>query len=1190
MAERKWTEKQRTAIETRDRTLLVSAAAGSGKTATLTERIIQSLMDENNRVSVENLLVVTFTNAAANELRAKISAALEKAVSQNPENHRLERQLFMLPQAKIRTIDSFLGDILRANADRVGVPFNYRIADVAECHLIAESILGGLIEAVYSGEEPEIATPEEFEALADCLTDSKRADELSEVFRLIYEKCESAEDGILLVKRLGELYNKENYTSLEKTPHNAYLINVARKMLKHYIDVAKELLPTFGGSETAAKLSECAECDLAVMDKIYSAEDYESMRENVLSFSLKTRPSITKDTNYSMQLYCTLRNDLKNDVAKKLRPLFVYTKEAWEKLLSDLYEKCGLLYRFLQRFDSLFVKEKLRRGALSYSDVERFAYRCLVRDGKRTEVAENLMRSFDAIYIDEYQDVNALQNSVFEAISRKDNRFMVGDIKQSIYGFRHARPQIFADMKRSFAPLSEAKAGEESAVFMSDNFRCDKGVVDFVNSVFDKAFSLVGESIGYVDEDRLVYSKVYDLEPEYHSPEICMLDKKSDDEEFDEEGTDNEKAPLVVATKIKELLENGRLADGRAVAPSDIAIILRNAKGKDHKYAEALERVGVPVKISGAKSFFLSSEVLLALCLLNSVDNPRRDIYLAGLMCSPLYGFTPEELCLIRKEDKESCLFDALVAYNKNHPEFSKGEKFLSELHRYRAISEGLGCDELLFRLYHETGLLALASESGGKENLMILYDYSRDFEGGEFKGLYNFIHFINSLIDKRTTFDDARESSEEAAVRIVTCHASKGLEYPIVFMVNAGAPFTNKDSKNRLAFSAEMGIAMRLRTPSGLSVVNNPIFDLINRYNFEKYTEEELRVLYVALTRARERLFVVGTSPKKDTDGYLEEIDYLRETLSPYSMRKLRSYLEIILVTTGKKPIFPEDFVNEKLHFDLGVSCGESDGEKSEDIKELSMELSERFKFEYPNKALTRLPEKMSVSKTSPTVLDYATEGVIDMTEEKADTDRTYLPKFISGSRIEESARRGVATHYFMQFCDLDKFLRDGAKKELSRLVSEGYISPTDAERVRLEELEMFRNSQLFSEMLAAQRLHRELRFNTRLPAKYFTTDEELISAYSGREILVQGVIDCIIVGSDGTIGLYDYKTDRLSKEELSDREKGRQTLRKKHKTQLSYYSLAVEKMFGKAPDKVGIYSLHLGELILIDRDELQS
>ena len=1186
MGERVWTEKQSLAIDNRDRTLLVSAAAGSGKTATLTERIIRQLMDENNAVSVEELLVVTFTNAAAAELRAKITAALEEAVKSNPKNQRLGRQLFMLPQAKIRTIDSFCGDILRANADRVGVPFNYRIADEAECELIGEAIMGGLIEAVYCGSEPSIATPEEFEELADCLTDSKRTQELSDVLRLIYARCECSEEGVGLIDKLSELYKAESYPSLESTPHNAYLLERTREMAKHYLDLAEELCARFGASDGEAKYRECALSDIAVMKRIYFAADYESAREAILSFELVRRPSVRKDKTIAMELYGKVRDRFKKDVNDDFKPLFTYRAEEWMTLLSRLYQKNQILYKFLSRYDELFVREKLRRGALSYADVERFTYECLISDGKPTEVAENLARSFSAIYIDEYQDVNALQNSIFEAISRPDNRFMVGDIKQSIYGFRHAKPEIFAQMKRTFTPIEKAAGGESSSIFMSNNFRCDKAIVDFVNEVFDKAFTLIGDSIGYVKEDRLVYSKKYDTEPEYHTPEICMLEKGA--RESDSDGTECLDAPAVVARKIKAILKDGRLADGSAPRPSDIAIILRNARGKDTRYAEALEKEGIPVKISGAKSFFLCAEVLLALCLLNSIDNPRRDIYLAGLMCSPLYSFTPDELYLIRRANKESCLYDALNDYCAENPEFEKGQKFLAALRKYRAISEGVPCDELLFRLYRETGLLALASKSGGKENLMILYDYSRQFEAGEFKGLYNFIHFVNSLIDKRTTFDDSRESSEEEAVRIVTCHASKGLEYPIVFLVDAGVPFGNKDARGGVAYNGEMGIAMRLRTPMGLALVNNPVFDIINQYNFRKSYEEELRILYVALTRARERLYVVGTSPLADSVKYAEEIECLRETLSPYGMRNLRSYLEIILVTTGKKPLCAEEFSgkSEEAPEEEAKPAEQTESApEKKDTRHMERLLSERFEFVYPHKALTRLPEKMSVSKTSPTVLDYADEGVIELSDEGEESGRTYLPRFISGSRAEESARRGIATHYFLQFCDLGRLKAQGPERELQRLVSEGYISKADGERVRLDELSRFCESPLFYEMLEAKELHRELRFNVRLPAEHFTTDKELLSAYRGKEVLVQGVIDCIIVGNDGSVGLYDYKTDRLSREELADKELGREALRKKHKTQLSYYALAVERIFGKSPEKVGIYSLHLGETVYVDK-----
>ncbi len=1191
MGERKWTEKQLDAIETRDRTLLVSAAAGSGKTATLTERIIRSLMDEENPISVDSLLVVTFTNAAAAELRSKIQRALEDAVRKNPENRELERQLFMLPQAKIRTIDAFCGDILRMGADKVGVPFNYRIADEAECELIASSILSGLIDSVYSGELPAVATPEELELLSDCLTSSKRTEELVDVFRLIYAKCESSEKSVEIICALAGLYEAEKYSKVEEMPHTAYLLNNVSDLAEHYLSVARTFCERFSGiDKDSDKYYAAAVSDIDALTVLKSKKDYMSLRSAIGGFSLLRRGTVKGDKTRDMELYDIMRKQLKSDV-EKILPLFNYTDGEIYTLYRDLNKLILVLYRFLSEFDRAFVAEKIRRGALSYADVERFAYDALVEDGELTDIAINLRNTYSAIYIDEYQDVNALQNNIFEAISRPDNRFMVGDIKQSIYGFRSARPEIFADMKNSFSPLDKSGEKIPSSIFMSNNFRCDKGIVDFVNRIFDKMFGLLGESIGYLDEDKLIYSKVYEAEPEYRAPRVCMLEKSVSGGFDEDDGEDIGSTPEVVAKKIKEILASGRLSDGRAPTPSDIAIILRNARGKDRLYAEALEKEGIPSKISGAKSFFLSSEILLVLCLLNSIDNPRRDIYLAGLMCSPLYSFTPEQMYFIREGGRGESLYDSLLRYNREHPEFKVGHDFVASLNKYRALSEGERCDELLFRLYHETGLLALAAGSGGKENLMLLYDYAREFEAGEFLGLYSFIHFINSLIDKRTTFDEPRESAGEDAVQIVTCHASKGLEYPIVFLVNAGDVFRDMDARGRLAYSEEMGIAVRLRTPSGLSSVNNPVFDIINHYNFRKSFEEELRVLYVALTRAREELYVVGVSPTVKTDSYKLKLEYLKETLSPYSARGLSSYLEIILAASGEEAISADEFLpgDESLEAQTLCLTKESAEIKQECPAGLSDKLYERFTYNYPREELCLLPEKMSVSKTSPDVLDEADEGILALiSEDFEDTEekKVNLPHFLSGHRADESAKRGIATHCFMQFCNLDFFMNNGAKKELSRLVDGGYISKTDAERVRISELEAFRKSELFFDMCEAKKLYRELRFNVRLPASRFTTEEKKREAFGDRGILVQGVIDCIIVGFDGSISLYDYKTDRLSPEELSDREKGRRALIERHKTQLGYYALAVEKIFGKYPSEIGIYSLHLGEVIRLDAE----
>ena len=1184
MAEREWTGEQLSAIEERNKTLLVSAAAGSGKTATLTERIIRQLTDEDP-IGVDSLLVVTFTNAAARELRLKISRALTEAVEQNPENKRLKEQLHLLPSAKIRTIDSFCNDILKTNCDRVGVPPNYRIADTAECELLAISIIEGLIEAVYNGELPEVASPEEFEELADCLTDSKKTEQLCEVFRVVHLKCENEEKGVESLLDL--IKNYENPLPVEKNAYGEYIIARLREMAEHYSAALRKRYAVFSedqGSE--GKYIPILEEDIKIVDKILAAESYTELREVMGEIAFKDLPKGKKIMTDNIESYTAMRAYFKADV-NGMKPYFTYTEEMWESLFCDLHRLFTVLYRFVAMFDSLFTEEKRRRGALSYADIERYTYNCLVKDGEATDIALNLRERFAAVYIDEYQDVNSLQNRIFEVISRPRGRFMVGDIKQSIYGFRSARPEIFSAMKTSFPKLSESE-GDVASVFMSSNFRCDRAVVDFVNGIFDRAFGLTGESIGYEEGDRLDYAKIHKTgEPEYIKPLVCVTDKLTsddylpqDDEDFEEDVGDS---PLIVARKISELLASGRLDSGEPIRPSDIAILMRYSDGKADRYVEALNELSVPVCISGGKGFFLSAEVLLALCLLNSIDNPHRDIYLAGLMCSPLYLFTPDELYVIRKEKPRETLYESLVAYTEAHPEFTKGAEFLKTLGYYRAISEGVSVGALIYKLYHETGLYALAVKNGGKDNLTLLYDYARNFEAGAFRGLYNFISFINTLINKKSTFDDAREGSETDAVKIVTCHASKGLEYPVVFLVDATSRIVNKEKKNRLAYSGGFGMAMRLRTPSGLAVVDNPVMDIVNHRIERKNYEEELRVLYVALTRARERLFILGKSPNQKREVYEKKINTLREDLSGYSVRRLSSMMEMVLVA-GEcgTPVYPEDFVSEPPRATVTEAVPtptEASELSEEECANISDELTRRFTYEYPRAHMTRLPEKMSVSRMSPTVLDGTESESASL--ETVETKRRRLPAFADGGHADESAKRGIATHYFLQFCDLELLEKHGAAAELERLRANGFISDADAMRVRLDEIELFAGSELYRTMRGAKKIYREFRFNVRLPAVHFTSEEKNKELYRDEDILVQGVIDCIVERHDGTLCLYDYKTDRLTEKELSDRALAEEKLRTSHKMQLTLYSLAAEKIFGKIPEVLEVYSLPLGDTV---------
>ena len=1181
MAETKWTDEQLSAINTRDKTLLVSAAAGSGKTATLTERIIRSLTDTESPMNIDSILIVTFTKAAAGELRAKISRALAKAVEENPENEHLKRQLYLLPSAKIRTIDSFCNEILRANCDRVGLSPGFRIADGAECELLAISIIEGLIEAVYNGEVPEIASPTELEELADCLTDSGKTEELSSVLRAISLKCDNAEDGIGLLGRMIENYNCPG-VAVEKTLYGGYLMNLCREMTDHYLPIYQGYKREFDlGNEVEQKYLSIINGEFELLKKLSESEIYDDTRRAILGHSFPDMPRVSSGKTPRMEEFQALRSSFKADFIS-MRKHFIYTSEEWASLYSSLHRVMSVLYRFECRFDELFAEEKRRRGALSFNDVSRYTYKCLVKDGEITDIAKNVASQYDAIYIDEYQDVNSLQNSIFKAISRPDNRFMVGDIKQSIYVFRSACPDIFASMKREF-PLLKDATGEQASIFMSKNFRCDRGIVDFVNNVFDSAFSKVADSIGYVENDRLQFAKKYDFpEPEYKYPTLCMLDKNGPT------------AHDAVAAKITELLDGGTLNDGSPIRPSDIAIIIRDSKGRDVKYAEALERQGIPVCISAAKGFFLSSEVLLALCLLNSIDNPRRDIYLAGLMCSPLFDFTADEIYLI-KSHEAGTLYESLLSYVKENPDFAKGVSFINTLEHYRFISEGIGVDTLIQKLYRETGLMALASKSGGKDNLTLLYDYARSFESGSFKGLYNFISFINNIIDHKTTFDDTRARAGVDAVKIITAHSSKGLEYPIVFCVEANAQIYDKERNTRLAFSEDFGIAFRLRTPSGLALVNNPIYDMVRHRIEAKIYEEDLRILYVVLTRARERLFVVGKCPNNEREKYDEKIAFIRENLTPYAFKKLSTYQDVISACEKSRWLNTEEFCGLTDVREEEIPTAELEPEQTVEINsDVCDALVRRFTYKYPSPHLTTLPEKMSVSTMSPTVLDgsEADESIFRTdssapqdSDEEADGNekRSTLPSFVDGGSADESAKRGIATHLFMQFCDLELLVKHGASAELARLVDGGFISPENKGRVRIDEIELFCRSELLSRMRDADRIYRELRFNVYLPASSFTTEEDKKEAYSGRDVLVQGVIDCIIIGKDGEITLCDYKTDRLSRAELKNPALAERTLREKHSMQLGIYALAVEKIFGKKPCRVEVYSLPLGDTVSV-------
>ena len=1220
-----WTIEQQRAIDTRDRTLLVSAAAGSGKTATLTERIIRSILDDKNPADIGRMLIATYTNAAVDELKERIGKALKKAAAENPDNKRLEEQLLRLKDANILTITSFCNTILRASAESIGLAPNYRIAEPPEAKILSSIVLEGIINAAYEGELCDVCTSDEFIELADCLSNVKFSEGLSDTIAYIFEKLTYSEAGIDTLLPLIEEYNPESFISVEKTRIGKYIMDFANSVFEEYENAYSKILRCVSDERVDTKNAPKAEDARSFSAASAKEESYEALREKINTFSPGRLSRSANDpiTDF-YENFRVLHGYFTSDLKAISGSFFVYSSKEWLELYTKLYKLLGVLYKFLKKYSSTFANEKRKRGICEFSDVERYAYEALyTKDGGLTPLAIELSSKFDSIYVDEYQDVNGLQSKIFSAIAKDNNRFMVGDIKQSIYCFRSARPEIFAGMKDNFPILGNDGDYPAASIFMSSNFRCDKNVVDFTNGIFDTMFGLLGKSIGYKPEDRLEFAKKYfdGAVPTGHVPEIHLIEKPSSqaskdntdtdisDEIIEEELSANRAQAKAIAKKIKELTENTRLANGKLVEPKDIAILMRSVKGAlAAAISEELKRNGIFSDIAEFGDLFMCEEVLLALSFLYSIDNPHKDIYLTAVMLSPIFSFTADEIFKIRHSGEYETLWESVIEYTKLNPDFDKGKRFLTTLIRYRKLAEGQPTDALISMIYRESGLYALAAKNGAGDNLILLHSYARKYEQSDFKGVHSFISYVNALIEKGETFPAASAPEEENSVKIMTVHKSKGLEFPVTFIAGATG-HSGGGSDGRIIFSEDFGISIKTKDNTGLALVDSPTHNAIKHYISRGEFDEELRVLYVALTRAREMLYIYGTCTKKDSEEYLSSIETTRGFLSAHFATKAKSFMDIIMLGRSSGKLYVDSVESDEKE---ALTCESEENEKHDETEkqkagenpELCEELTERFRFVYPHIHLETLPEKVSVSKLSPTVLDGTEEGEFTLedllekestalgiantantdTEDDSETSEPMtLPTFITGVSKNESAKRGIATHTVMQFCDFVRMKRDGIKKELDRLLLLEFISEEDIKRVRTDELERFLSSPLFDEITGGAKLYRELRFNAKLPAEKFAADPDRKAALSGNEVLVQGVIDCIIEKDDGSLHLIDYKTDRLTKEELKNPTLAEERLRKSHTLQLSYYCDAIKTMFGKMPDKVGVYSLHLGREVEI-------
>lgn len=1204
---RKWTNAQKKAIEERGRTLLVSAAAGSGKTAVLTERIIRMLTDTEHPADISRMLIVTFTRAAAGELRARIAKALSEAIALSPQKDYLSRQLMLLSGASISTIDSFYYDLVRANFQEADFPASVRLADETELLALRRELMNEVVDSMY-------ADNADFALVSDILCDMRSESGLTDTLLGIYAKLLRYPEALDILSRSAA--RMEAGGDPLDTPWGKvwsaevrHLSEIGQHLFANALDLAAaepnatQLLKRY-----QAHFNEHLERHRTILECLDN-KNYEKARQAIAApFVIRKPggkcPDRTPDFTDAMELCDHFRKKWKE---KHAEALSAFSLAEIEQSAAEQAHVLRLLHTALTRFETLYRAAKLQREVAEFPDVSRAAYRLLVDEkGDPTELAAQVRAKYDAIFIDEYQDVDSMQDATFRAISTDCNRFMVGDIKQSIYRFRGAQPKVFAGYRHDFKALEKAPAGAPASIFMSNCFRCDKSVISFSNAVSGDLFARSKKSIGYTKMDDLVYSK----DPPFvgYTGEKCRVvlinrAKHAKGEESEDETSRASKAEaLWIAREIARLLRKGKKADGTPIIPGDIAVLMRNAAPAEH-IARYLGELGIPCNDTSRKSFFENPDVLCVYSLLAALDNPYRDVYMAAALRSPFFGFTLEDLVRLHAGDAgEISLYEAV----KNAAADATGEDafsirlrdFATRFSEWREKARALPVDRLLRYLYRESAILSFAgraddagnSPTARRANLQRLYEYARTFESNSFKGLYQFVRYVDDIME--TGGKMPAPDGEENAVSLITVHHSKGLEYPVCFLASTATRFNDRELSEHFLDEEELGCAVRLSNAGPFSRANTFHREAIALRLRRFALEEEMRVLYVAMTRARERLYVTADSPY-GADHLLARAEMAATAGGDFVCEQGPAYIYWILAAllrTDYDPFATIEIVEEASIAATPIHENEEESPAQPEQDAFSDVLKSRFSFVYPAKHLTRLPAKLSVSKLSPGVLDvYDVDAVT--AEEIREEDAEQLlhsfdeaPQFLSPAQKKSAAASGTATHEFLQFCNFENAERKGVAAELDRLIGEKFLAPDTRELVRADELSRFFESDFYRSLKGAASIRRETRFHIFLPAADFTKDKDFAATLGKEKLAVQGVIDLFYYDAEGKLILCDYKTDRLTPAELANKKLAQRKLKERHGEQLSYYAHALEDICGKRPDRILIYSLPLGEALEVE------
>ena len=1169
------TSEQQAAVDNRGGGLLVSAAAGSGKTRVLVERLLARV--EGEGLDIDRFLVITYTKAAAAELRGRIVEELSARLAERPTDAHLRRQATLVYKAQISTVHAFCAQLLRECGHLLELDPDFRLCDEGEAGILMLRALNDVLDRRYE----DIAEGSDFARLVDTMSAGRDDSRLMQIVLDIRGRVQAHPNPAAWLDGQERAFALEGVDDPGDTPWGRLLLDDAGRQGTHWRDKiarALELCPCDANLD--ANYAPSLSATLAALDAFVEGtrRGWDAARAALpIPFPAAGRKKMVDCPDAAEQVKA-----IRSTCKKRMEKLGEWFEDCGADLLEDLravHPAVRGLFALVKDFEGAYAAEKSRRGVLDFSDLEHLTVELLVGPEGPTELAGQLSGRYAEIMVDEYQDTNEVQNAIFTALSREGrNLFLVGDVKQSIYRFRLADPTIFLGKYRAFADYTRAAEGEERRLILSRNFRSRPEVLEGANFVFRSVMSADFGEMDYTADEALYPGAPFPPDGRY-AVELDAVDASAEGEE-EKTARDLIEARFT-AKRIRTLVDGGfPVSDGeggeRPVRPADIVILLRSPNTVLHHYARALGERDIPWEAEGGGDFFAATEVNVALSLLQIVDNPRQDVPLISVLRSPVYGFSADRLAELRAASPDTDFYAALTA---DGGEDSRA--FLTELDELRFGAGELSSHELLWQLYDRTNLLGVfgAMERGEERqsNLLTLAELARRFEGAGHKGLFGFLSYLTRLRENGAKLALPAPGREGGGVRILSIHKSKGLEFPVVLLCGLARRLNREDMSRPILFHPKLGVG-----PKRLDVERGMEYPTLARRAVARKLElemmaEELRLLYVAMTRAKEKLIlsVALTGGARDLEKLAPDAAC---PVEPQVLAGCQSVGQWVLLPALARPdgevlrraagvqvpvpaadfgpawdirfVDGAEFQAEPEESAISPS-GPPDGEMiSAGAGEETAALAARLAWHYPHGAEVELPSKLTATQLKGRALD---EEAAEAAVRPPRPIRLGRPRFAAEEFGLTPAQKGTALHLVMQYIDFERTERvEQVRAEIARLVERAFLTPQQGEAVDPAKIAAFFASPLGRELMASTSLRREFKFSILVPAADYYPQ-----AGAEEQVLLQGVVDCCFETLEG-ITVVDFKTDRVDRRSVAARAE-------EYRPQLAAYSRALEEITGK-------------------------